>query len=549
MSSNTAQVAPDARASTGSAELPSLMPLLSGLVAGGVACGIPFIQGLVTGWQPVQAVIYVLVSLVYILLTIAPILPLRLARWLCQTTWAYLLVGGLVGLTLQAISGDSFVQPIVFTVLFVHGAIAYNTSQARIVAVGLFYLGLMALGQWLHGWRDADLLVYPVVAYGALLGFMYAFTQMSVAQLAARQQADALAADLERERDYLARLVEITGALTRDLDLLAVLELVASEGRTLAQAGQARVWLRASPTDAEPERLQLAAAVPPEATPQLAESEQQALLVTNPVCTGSMLVLPLLFRGENIGALELCERPDAPFTSQDVRLLQPFADAAAVAIHNARLYAQSRLSATLHERNRIARELHDTIAQGLTAISMQLEAAQRSFERDSARTRTRVTRAAELTHETLDDVRRSVWLLGSPLLDGSTLVDALADVATRFEQRTGITTIFQHQGPAPSLDPTAASEIVRIVQEALHNIEKHAQASSVTVTTVNDTDALRVEIGDNGVGFAQDQQRGLNASGGFGLTSIRERARLIGGVLTIDSAPGQGTRIHVTIAE
>ncbi len=163
------------------------------------------------------------------------------------------------------------------------------------------------------------------------------------------------------------------------------------------------------------------------------------------------LVLPLVFKGATIGALELHGSQAGSFNEEDARLLQPFADAAAVAIENARLYEQAHLSATLTERNRLARELHDTIAQGLTAITMQLEAAQRSFDRDALRTRARLGRAHELARETLDNVRRSVWTLAAPLVDGQVLSEALNDLTQRFADRTGLPARYQHCGPSPTL--------------------------------------------------------------------------------------------------
>jgi signal transduction histidine kinase len=258
------------------------------------------------------------------------------------------------------------------------------------------------------------------------------------------------------------------------------------------------------------------------------------------------LVLPLVFKGVTIGALELNQSPIGPFDAGDVRLLQPFADAAAVAIETARLYEQARLSATLSERNRLARELHDTIAQGLTAVTMQLEAAQRGFERDPARARARIARAHELARESLEDVRRSVWTLAAPLIDGEALGDALAELTQRFAARTGLTASYRHSGPPPSIGHAAATQVLRIVQEALQNVEKHAHAAEVEVGSESDGGELRVWVRDDGVGFAPGAPHGGNGNG-FGLLSLSERARLAGGALQIESAPGAGTRVGVTI--
>jgi signal transduction histidine kinase len=381
----------------------------------------------------------------------------------------------------------------------------------------------------------------------------------SGARAPARRRADALAADLERERDYLARLSQITATLTRDLDLPNVLEQVAATGRMFAHADQARVWLREDAQNGDGAQVQLATAVPPQPLEGVSTASErwgvESIQQLAARSSGTGLVLPLVFKGATIGVLELHGAPAVPFDDQDVRLLQPFADAAAVAIENARLYEQARFSATLAERNRLARELHDTIAQGLTAVTMQLEAAQRSFERDPTRARARLGRAHELAREALDDVRRSVWTLAAPLVDGQALSLALDELTQRFAERTGIAASYHHDGPIPSLGHTAATQVLRIVQEALQNIEKHARATQVCVESSLDTDELRVQVRDDGVGFepgAAHTRPNTNgnehsASGRFGLLSLHERARLSGGVLQIESAPDAGTRIAVII--
>ncbi|MBV9791915.1 MAG: GAF domain-containing sensor histidine kinase, partial [Chloroflexi bacterium] len=471
-----------------------------------------------------------------------PRLKLPGIHWLCERTWAYLLLMGVICLLLQALSADPFTQPIVFTVPVVYAALEY--PPLRTLGVCLLYLGLMILGLWLGGVRAPEALTLPLLGYGMSMVLIYAFTRLALEQSAARRRTDALAAALAQERDYLARLVEVTATLTRDLDLVAVLEQVAAAGRSLAQAGQARIWLRNVDDD---QSLQLAAVVPRGSGVDLSAARPLNLAQSSSATDDTTLALPLVFKGQQIGLLELSDHVEHRSAADALRL-QPFADAAAVAIENARLYEQSRLSATLAERNRLARELHDTIAQGLTAVTMQLEAAQRSFDRDQSRTRARLTRAYDLSRETLVDVRRSVWTLAEPLVDGATLDAALDDLARRFEARTGIAARYAHNGPPLNLDHAAATQILRIVQEALQNVEKHAQASEVVIGVETSPESQRLWVQDNGSGFAPDAPptNGV-ASNGFGLIGLRERARLLGGTLMIESAPGAGTRIAVTL--
>lgn len=522
--------------------------LWAGLLAGLIGCAVPLalgltvgwtpIHGLATDWAPARALSYAALALIFMVLTQLPRLTLPGIQWLCRRTWAYLLLMGLICLLLQTLSGDPFIQPIIFTVPVVYAALEY--PPLRTVGVCLLYLGLMILGLWLGGQRAPEALTLPLLGYGMSMVLIYAFTRLSLEQNLARRRTNALAAALAQERDYLARLVEVTATLTRDLDLVAVLEQVAAAGRSLAHAGQARIWLREA--DGDDRSLRLAAAVP-----RVANADRLDLEDFSAQADESTLALPLVSKGRPIGLLELSERTGNS-SAVDARRLQPFADAAAVAIENARLYEQSRLSATLAERNRLARELHDTIAQGLTAVTMQLEAAQRSFDRDQIRARARLSRAYDLSRETLEDVRRSVWTLAEPLVDGATLDAALDDLARRFESRTGITARYQHDGPPLNLDHAAATQILRIVQEALQNVEKHAQASEVVIGVEADAEAQRLWVRDNGSGFATDAAPANGvASNGFGLIGLRERARLLGGTLTIESAPGAGTRIAVTL--
>jgi signal transduction histidine kinase len=519
-----------------------------GLLAGMIACGVPLAEGLATGWTPGRTIGYGALALLYLGLTRVHTAPLRIARWLQRQLWAYLLVAGLVCLALQTVSGEPSIQPMAFAVPLISAALNY--TALRTVLVAAFYLGLMVLGIWLSGLRSPDALLFPLIGYGVLMALVYVFARLVIEQTAARRRADDLAADLARQRDYLARLSQITATLTRDLDVATVLEQVAAAGRALAYAGQSRVWLRDHANDEDADApLRLAASlssqpVQPPSTPD----HQRSLLVAHARTDGATLLLPLVFNSVHIGVLELRDPLVAPFSEADVRLLQPFADATAVAIENARLYEQARLSATLAERNRLARELHDTIAQGLTAVTMQLEAAQRSFERDPGRARARLGRAHELARQSLEDVRRSVWTLAAPLIDGQALSQALDELTQRFAARTGITASYSHSGPAPTIGHTAATQVLRVVQEALQNVEKHAQATRICVESALDEVQLRVQVRDDGVGFDPGAPQRTDISGGFGLLSLRERARLAGGTLQVESAPGAGTRVTVAIS-
>lgn len=513
----------------------------AGLLASALPCALLLSVALLSGLLIHNPALYAAIVVFYVVLLLLLDIRSRTAAWLWRYLWGYLLALSLVCLAIQAQADESFLQPIVFLIPLIYAAFAYRWR--RVALFGAWLIALMNIGIWLSGQDEPVAFLFPTFGYGIFMIFTYSFVQLSLQQAAARREADRLAADLALQRDYLSRLVEITATLTRDLDLATVLEQVAAAGRSLAHAASARVWLRDEREDLDA-ALQLAAEVPDGTS--IARGDAQTLASLAGLAE---LVLPLVFKGSTIGALELDGTAGVPLAGADVRLLQPFADAAAVAIENARLYEQARMSATLAERNRLARELHDTIAQGLTAVTMQLEAAQRGFERDANRARGRVARAHELARDTLADVRRSVWTLAAPLVDGNALEAELEELTARFAARTGLHAAYAHSGPPIQLDHAAATQVLRIVQEALQNVEKHAQARAVQVGSSTAEGGLRAWVRDDGVGFdtGAPQPKGANGNG-FGLLSLHERAHLAGGTLLVESAPGEGTLVAVTIS-
>jgi signal transduction histidine kinase len=149
----------------------------------------------------------------------------------------------------------------------------------------------------------------------------------------------------------------------------------------------------------------------------------------------------------------------------------------------------------------------------------------------------------------LDDVRRSVWTLASPLVDGLILTEALEQLTERFAAHAGLAATYSHTGGSPKLGHATATQVLRIAQEALQNAAKHAQATEVQVRSVVGDAEVCVWVEDNGIGFNPDELSAdlPAASHGFGLLSLHERARLAGGMLRIESTPGKGTRVMVTV--
>lgn len=511
--------------------------LVAALVAIVLGCGSGLATIVENGGSAGTIALYLALSLGFLVLSQAPLLPLAPLSWLVETMWPFLLLMGGLAFALQIVSADPFLQPVLFTVPFVFAALCY--SQARTFLIGALYIGLMVLGLLLAGMRYPEAILYPTAAYGSCMGLIAAFTQLSKRQTEARLRADELAAALENERDQLARLAKVTAMLGSDVDLAAVVRQVAYHGRDLAGASSARVWLF------EDDTPRLAAAAPALASGQAPGPAEAPLDAPGAAASGGDVVLPLIWKGERIGVLHLAAaaQPGQP----EPAVLRPFADAAAAAIQNARLFDQAGQSATLAERNRLARELHDTIAQGLTALTMQLEAANRAFDRDAERAKTRLARATELARETLGDVRRSVWTLAAPLADGDALVAALREATERFENRSGVRAQYSHRGSEPALDHGIATQVLRIVGEALTNVQKHAAASCVEVGSAIDGADLRLWVHDDGAGFEPGSLGQSSPGAGFGLFSLHERARLAGGTLHVDSRLGHGTTVELRI--
>jgi signal transduction histidine kinase len=257
----------------------------------------------------------------------------------------------------------------------------------------------------------------------------------------------------------------------------------------------------------------------------------------------SAICVPLRAKGRAFGVLTFaCAEPNR-YSEQALHAAQQIADQIAPFLDNVRLYRQVRTLAAAEERNRLAREVHDTLVQGLVAIALQLDAAEALLPPDAPAT-PRVIRARELTRRALAEARRAVQGLPPSALEHCTLREALEAEVGEFRQRTGLAATFTCRGRLPPLDAQRAAALLRIAQEALHNVEKHAAAQRVRVLLAARTRPpgvlLRVE--DDGRGFDPRRLRPAG-DGGYGLAGMRERARLAGGTLIVQSRPGAGTRL------
>jgi signal transduction histidine kinase len=210
----------------------------------------------------------------------------------------------------------------------------------------------------------------------------------------------------------------------------------------------------------------------------------------------------------------------------------------------ARLLASAREAGVLDERARLAREIHDTIAQGLTGVIAQLEAADAATDHG---VRDRHTRTAMgLARESLAEARRSVEALTPGRLDRARLPDAVAEMAESWAETTGVAVLLDTTGDARPLLPEVEVALFRVAQEALANVGKHAGAERVGLTLSYMDDVVVLDVRDDGRGF--DPSTVVTTSdSGYGLASMEQRVRRVSGTLTVESAPGEGTALSASV--
>ena len=265
----------------------------------------------------------------------------------------------------------------------------------------------------------------------------------------------------------------------------------------------------------------------------------------------SLVAVPILSHSRVLGGLYLTEKRDAPgFDRRDQERLERFATQTAIAIENARLHQQVRVLAIAEERDRIAREMHDSIAQVLGYVNTKAQAAQELLaQEESDRAAAQISQLGEAAREAYADVRENILGLRSSVEGERTVVESLREYLGRWQDQSGVgATLVVSPEPEPHLGISALAEVqlLRIVQEALTNVRKHAQATHVDVRLRKTNDIVEAEVADNGVGFAVDAT-GRSVFPRFGLSTMRERAESVGGTVDVVSTPGTGTTVTVRI--
>lgn len=200
----------------------------------------------------------------------------------------------------------------------------------------------------------------------------------------------------------------------------------------------------------------------------------------------------------------------------------------------------SRQAGVLEERQRLAREIHDTLAQGFASIVVQLEAAEMADENETS-SRRYLEQARTSAREGLSEARRMVWAMRPEILENTSLPEALQRLLQRWQEESGVRAQFTLTGEPRPLHPELEVGLLRIAQEALANIRKHSKAHQATLTLSYLNDMVLMDVQDDGVGLQPP------ISGSFGLRSMRERVEALGGQMTVESEPGQGTTLAFSL--
>ncbi|WP_424951847.1 histidine kinase [Deinococcus sp.] len=268
------------------------------------------------------------------------------------------------------------------------------------------------------------------------------------------------------------------------------------------------------------------------------------------VLAGSRSALGLPMRGEDglVGVIVLGAEREAAFSGMRVPLLALLASQATLAVRNARAYLHSEEVATQEERSRIAREIHDGVAQSLAFCAIRLDLVERQIVSQPEKAVQEVRAASSLLREQIREVRRSIFALRPIDLERYGLLETVRRYVLDFGEQNGLRTHLEIEGEV-SLAPGDEAVIFRILQESLNNVAKHARASSVQVT-LRGGEKVSLTVRDDGQGFDPAQVSGrVSSAGGLGLTQMRERIETRGGQYRVQSGPGRGTRIEATMPQ
>lgn len=259
----------------------------------------------------------------------------------------------------------------------------------------------------------------------------------------------------------------------------------------------------------------------------------------------SHLAAPLRMVDQVIGALCVGSPQNGAFSEEAERLLTKLANSAAIALENARLYNRAERLAVLEDRQRIAAEMHDGLAQSLSFAQVSVDLASNQIEEGDLDLATSTLRSVEKgLDQAVGEIRRAIASLQEDFPLHFTMQQQLANLVAEFSRENGIDVKWQARVKSPlALPHQAAEQVLRVVREALINAKRHAQADCITVRLEGLKGEIRIIIEDNGIGFDPSAPPADDGRQHFGLNIMQARAARLGGQLVIDSSPREGTRV------
>ena len=258
----------------------------------------------------------------------------------------------------------------------------------------------------------------------------------------------------------------------------------------------------------------------------------------------SFLGVPITVKGDVVGRLYLTDKRDAhEFSANDQALVETFALHAGIAIENARLHDQVQRLAVVDERDRISRDLHDSIIQSIYAVTLSLDDVPDLVGEDPDEARTRVDAAIDALHAVIKDIRTFIFGLRPLLLDSGSVMDGLGTLADELRRNTAIEVEVRGEAP-PDLSVEVVAELLTIAREALANMARHSAAGHAEIALSAANGGVRLLMADDGQGF---DHTATAAAGHHGLANMRARAERLGGTMVIERGSERGTRIIVDI--
>jgi PAS domain S-box-containing protein len=440
--------------------------------------------------------------------------------------------------------------------------LVWNAVQAALQETRSFqstYRIVTQAGDEKWAWEQGRGVYAPQGELLALEGFVTDATERVLAHQILEQQVADRTRQLQALHDVMAAAsasLDLPTVLERSLD--QVLKVMRSEVGAIHLLNEGGETLRmAASRGVPPDSLDESEAVPvrdglvgwvveqgtPIVMPSLIMSPRPLLALPTDATQGYVGV-PVRVRGQALGVLSVIAESGRRFSKAEVSLLASIADEVGVAVENARLHQQAQELAVVRERERLARELHDSVTQSLYSLTLLAEAGQRLIGGgDRKRVGEYLGRLGEIAQQALKEMRLLVYQLRPLALKREGLVGALQERLDAVEKRAGADARLLVEGTV-ALPASVEDELYRIAQEALNNALKHAAPTLVKVTIRAADKRMSLVVEDNGRGFDPQSAAG---KGGMGLVSIRERTEKLGGSFALVSRPGVGTTVRVDL--